>query len=118
MLHVAYDEDLANRIRELIAGEPDVTEMKVCAASASSSPGSGAASRTRAHRLRSRRSATVTGAQAVEASQPASPSLTASWPADSMMLRSGHLDHPQILSDATYHDNAVNRRREWPRAYS
>jgi TfoX/Sxy family transcriptional regulator of competence genes len=26
---MAYDEDLANRIRELIAGEPDVTEMKM-----------------------------------------------------------------------------------------
>ena len=24
-----YDEDLANRIRELIAGEPDVTEMRM-----------------------------------------------------------------------------------------
>ncbi len=26
---MAYDEDLANRIRELIAGEPGVTEMKM-----------------------------------------------------------------------------------------
>jgi len=26
---VAYDEDLANRIRELLAGEPDVTEKKM-----------------------------------------------------------------------------------------
>jgi TfoX/Sxy family transcriptional regulator of competence genes len=26
---VAYDEDLANRIRELIAGEPDVTEQRM-----------------------------------------------------------------------------------------
>jgi TfoX/Sxy family transcriptional regulator of competence genes len=26
MLRVAYDEDLANRVRELIAGDPDVTE--------------------------------------------------------------------------------------------
>jgi len=26
---VAYDEDLANRIRELIAAEPDVTEKKM-----------------------------------------------------------------------------------------
>ena len=26
---MAYDEDLANRIRELIAGEPDVTEMRM-----------------------------------------------------------------------------------------
>jgi TfoX/Sxy family transcriptional regulator of competence genes len=26
---VAYDEDLANRIRELIAGEPEVTEQKM-----------------------------------------------------------------------------------------
>ncbi len=26
---VAYDEDLANRVRELIAGEPDVTEKKM-----------------------------------------------------------------------------------------
>ncbi len=26
---VAYDEDLANRIRELIAGDPDVTEMNM-----------------------------------------------------------------------------------------
>jgi TfoX/Sxy family transcriptional regulator of competence genes len=26
---VAYDEDLANRIRELIAGDPDVTEKKM-----------------------------------------------------------------------------------------
>jgi len=26
---VAYDEDLANRIRELIAAEPDVTEQKM-----------------------------------------------------------------------------------------
>ncbi len=26
---VAYDEDLANRIRELIAGEPNVTEKKM-----------------------------------------------------------------------------------------
>jgi hypothetical protein len=28
-LFVAYDEDLANRIRELIAGEPNVTEKKM-----------------------------------------------------------------------------------------
>jgi TfoX/Sxy family transcriptional regulator of competence genes len=26
---MAYDEDLANRIRELIAGEPDVTERRM-----------------------------------------------------------------------------------------
>ena len=26
---MAYDEDLANRIRELIANEPDLTEMRV-----------------------------------------------------------------------------------------
>lgn len=26
---MAYDEDLANRIRELLAGEPGVTEMKM-----------------------------------------------------------------------------------------
>jgi TfoX/Sxy family transcriptional regulator of competence genes len=26
---VAYDEDLANRIRELIAGDPDVTEKRM-----------------------------------------------------------------------------------------
>jgi TfoX/Sxy family transcriptional regulator of competence genes len=26
---VAYDEDLANRIRELVAGEPDVTEKRM-----------------------------------------------------------------------------------------
>lgn len=26
---MAYDEDLANRIRELLAGEPDVTEMRM-----------------------------------------------------------------------------------------
>jgi TfoX/Sxy family transcriptional regulator of competence genes len=26
---MAYDEDLANRIRELLAGEPDVTETKM-----------------------------------------------------------------------------------------
>ncbi len=26
---VAYDEDLANRVRELIAGDPDVTEKKM-----------------------------------------------------------------------------------------
>ena len=26
---MAYDEDLANRIRELLAAEPDVTEMKM-----------------------------------------------------------------------------------------
>jgi TfoX/Sxy family transcriptional regulator of competence genes len=26
---VAYDEDLANRIRELIAGDPDVTEQRM-----------------------------------------------------------------------------------------
>ena len=29
MLGVAYDEDLANRIRELIAGGPDVTERRM-----------------------------------------------------------------------------------------
>ena len=29
MLGMAYDEDLVNRIRELIGGEPDVTEMKM-----------------------------------------------------------------------------------------
>jgi TfoX/Sxy family transcriptional regulator of competence genes len=26
---VAYDEDLANRIRELVSGEPDMTEQKM-----------------------------------------------------------------------------------------
>ena len=26
---VAYDEDLANRIRELVAAEPNVTEMRM-----------------------------------------------------------------------------------------
>lgn len=26
---MAYDEDLANRIRELVAGEPDVTEQRM-----------------------------------------------------------------------------------------
>ena len=26
---MAYDEDLANRIRELVGGEPDVTEMRM-----------------------------------------------------------------------------------------
>ena len=26
---MAYDDDLANRIRELVAGEPDVTEMRM-----------------------------------------------------------------------------------------
>lgn len=26
---MAYDEDLANRIRELIAGDPDITEMRM-----------------------------------------------------------------------------------------
>lgn len=26
---MAYDEDLADRIRELVAGEPDVTEMRM-----------------------------------------------------------------------------------------
>ena len=26
---MAYDEDLANRIRELVAGEPGVTEMRM-----------------------------------------------------------------------------------------
>ena len=29
MSAMAYDEDLANRIRELIAGDPDVTEKKM-----------------------------------------------------------------------------------------
>jgi TfoX/Sxy family transcriptional regulator of competence genes len=29
MLRMAYDEDLANRIRELIAGEADVTEQRM-----------------------------------------------------------------------------------------
>jgi TfoX/Sxy family transcriptional regulator of competence genes len=29
MLGMAYDEDLANRIRELIAGDPDVIEKKM-----------------------------------------------------------------------------------------
>ena len=29
MLRVAYDEDLANRIRELIAADPDVTEKSM-----------------------------------------------------------------------------------------
>jgi len=29
MLRMAYDEDLANRIRELIARDPDVTEMRM-----------------------------------------------------------------------------------------
>jgi hypothetical protein len=29
MLGMAYDEDLANRIRELIADEPDLTEQKM-----------------------------------------------------------------------------------------
>src|SRR5215216_7879448 len=29
MSRMAYDEDLANRIRELIAGEPDVTEQRM-----------------------------------------------------------------------------------------
>src|SRR5215210_2044654 len=29
MLRMAYDEDLANRIRELIAGGPDVTEQRM-----------------------------------------------------------------------------------------
>jgi TfoX/Sxy family transcriptional regulator of competence genes len=29
MLPMAYDEDLANRIRELVAGEPDVTEQRM-----------------------------------------------------------------------------------------
>src|SRR4051794_39086206 len=29
MRRVAYDEDLANRIRELLAGEPGVTEKKM-----------------------------------------------------------------------------------------
>lgn len=29
MLGVAYDEDLANRIRELTAGDPDVTEKRM-----------------------------------------------------------------------------------------
>ena len=28
-MDVAYDEDLANRIRELVASEPDVTEKKM-----------------------------------------------------------------------------------------
>jgi hypothetical protein len=29
MQHVAYDEDLADRIRELIAGEPKLTEQRM-----------------------------------------------------------------------------------------
>jgi TfoX/Sxy family transcriptional regulator of competence genes len=29
MMRMAYDEDLANRIRELMAGEPDVTEQRM-----------------------------------------------------------------------------------------
>jgi hypothetical protein len=29
MLRMAYDEDLAHRIRELIAGDPDVTEQRM-----------------------------------------------------------------------------------------
>jgi hypothetical protein len=29
ILSVAYDQDLANRIRELIAGEPDVSERSM-----------------------------------------------------------------------------------------
>jgi TfoX/Sxy family transcriptional regulator of competence genes len=29
MLHMAYDQDLANRIRELIAGDADVTEQRM-----------------------------------------------------------------------------------------
>ena len=29
MLPMAYDEDLANRVRELMASEPDVTEQKM-----------------------------------------------------------------------------------------
>jgi TfoX/Sxy family transcriptional regulator of competence genes len=29
MLRMAYDEDLANRIRELIAGDPDITEQRM-----------------------------------------------------------------------------------------
>ena len=29
MLRMAYDEDLANRLRELIASEPDVTEQSM-----------------------------------------------------------------------------------------
>jgi TfoX/Sxy family transcriptional regulator of competence genes len=29
MFRMAYDEDLANRIRELIAGDPDVTEQRM-----------------------------------------------------------------------------------------
>ncbi len=29
MLRVAYDEDLADRIRELIAGDPDIAEMRM-----------------------------------------------------------------------------------------
>jgi TfoX/Sxy family transcriptional regulator of competence genes len=29
MLDMAYDEDLANRIRDLIAGEPDVSEQSM-----------------------------------------------------------------------------------------
>jgi TfoX/Sxy family transcriptional regulator of competence genes len=29
MLRMAYDEDLANRIRELIAGEADITEQRM-----------------------------------------------------------------------------------------
>jgi TfoX/Sxy family transcriptional regulator of competence genes len=29
MLRVAYDEDLANRVRELIAGEPEFTEKRM-----------------------------------------------------------------------------------------
>jgi TfoX/Sxy family transcriptional regulator of competence genes len=29
MLRMAYDEDLAHRIREMIAGDPDVTEQRM-----------------------------------------------------------------------------------------
>ena len=29
MLRMAYDEDLANRIRELIAADPDITEQRM-----------------------------------------------------------------------------------------
>jgi TfoX/Sxy family transcriptional regulator of competence genes len=29
MLRMAYDEDLANRIRELVAGDPDITEQRM-----------------------------------------------------------------------------------------
>jgi TfoX/Sxy family transcriptional regulator of competence genes len=29
MLHMAYDQDLANRIRELIASDPDITEQRM-----------------------------------------------------------------------------------------